>query len=145
MHVSGSSELPRAKSGSGEPKMHDSSSPEYEPGLTPENQKCIISGHRSCQEPGLAPLTQIYNFGSPVLPRAKFGSGDPKMNDSGSPEYEPGLAPVNQKCMIREPKCVIPLYRSCHEPVLATVNPNCVISVQRSCPELGLAPVKPNA
>ena len=68
--------------------------------------------------------------------------------------YEPGLAPVNQNCMIsvywscQEPglapvnqKCVIPVYRSCQEPDLAPVNQKFVFSVYRSCQEPGLAPV----
>ena len=80
MHDSGSPELPGARSGSGEPKSCIVGSPG--PGLAlkcPNDLQYVISVHRSCQGPGLAPVNQkIHNFGSPELHGAGSGSGEPR-------------------------------------------------------------------
>ena len=75
-------ELPGARFGSGEPKMHD--------------------------------------FGLPELPVARFGSGEPKMHDFGL------LMHLGARPGSGEPKMRHPAYRSFKEPGLAPVNRKCV-------------------
>ena len=50
-------------------------------------------------KPGSGKL-KMYDFEFPELRGARPGSGEQKMRDFGLTCQEPGLAPVNQKCVI---------------------------------------------
>ena len=83
MNDSGSPELSGARPGSGKPKIHDSGSPE------------LPEARPGSGEP------KLHDSGSLELPRSRPGSGKLKMQFPVRRNYqEPGLPPLNQKCMI---------------------------------------------